>query len=320
MKKIVKMLAVAAGVLFAAVGCNQDQMNAVFDPAGAGELPNAAYFSTKSFSYEFSSEATGDQTLNLQLFRYITEGDATVQLSLLTTEASAPFYEIPQHVTFADGEAFADFAVTIHNVEKYAAATTYEARISVVYPEGFETKIEGGNYPAIVVSTTKELTWVPLYMLKDKSKLLSADDLTDDDYVLGPDGTPLQQTGTFTYNSLFEGDDPGLTVERVVGANVFRINHWGGDVDLVFSVNPEETVTYDGKEYMAVHVDEQAVGMEYGSYGMIYFADEGAAYGAAYYDEFPCFWDGNDTFVFIFGYYVEAGDLSYDEVETFVLD
>ena len=114
-------------------------------------------------------------------------------------------------------------------------------------------------------------------------------------------------TGDYTYSLFFDGVDEDLTLyQNEVDPTRYKIEHWGYDVDFTF--------TYD-EETGEVVVDDQEIGYEYGSYGMVY-VDERADYfgtteaGTSYYE--------NGTFYFCVVYYVSAGYFDYG-YETFTI-
>ena len=78
MKKIIESL-FALGMLFATVGCDQDQIVAKFDTSG--EDAGTAYFVKNAVSENFEASATGTQTINLDLFRQDAAGELTVGLT-----------------------------------------------------------------------------------------------------------------------------------------------------------------------------------------------------------------------------------------------
>lgn len=113
--------------------------------------------------------------------------------------------------------------------------------------------------------------------------------------------------GTYTYVNMWEGDDEGLTLCNLEqDPSKWKIEHWGGDVDFIFTLNDDGTIAFD----------PFYVGAEYGSYGAV------AAYdmAALYPDDFDVsYYDGDKgAFVFSIGYRVEADWIGYDP-ETFTL-
>lgn len=325
MKNIVKSL-LAMGVLFAAIGCSKDQTATEFNPGG--EDAGSAYFTSKTVTEEFATTATGDQILYVDLYRQNAQGELTVGLDQSLTAESAEFYEIPESVTFKNGEFKVAIPVTIHSVENYAKGTVYTAKIAVgdhhdftdspslaslakqgkPSKKGAATRASeiGTKYSSISISTTLTLEWEPCYILKDPSKLL-ATDLTEADYVLGSDGKPMLQTADFIYNGLWSGDDNTIMIERAKGTTVFRMTNWGdGEHNVIFTINPDKKVTVDGNQYNIVTITEQIV-MIHDSYGDVFTSDIPSYTGNQPYEQYPCYWDGERGFHFELYYYCSAG-------------
>lgn len=156
MKKILKSLAVAAGALFVAASCNQDQIGTYFD---AGERPDAGYFTTSSYAEEFEEGASGDRSFTLPLRRYKADGSYTIGLTVTPGENAAGIFEVPTSVTFADGEYTASITVTVPQVQNLNYEVAYKATIEVQMPEGFKTIISDSNYPAITISALLHAGW-----------------------------------------------------------------------------------------------------------------------------------------------------------------
>lgn len=117
--------------------------------------------------------------------------------------------------------------------------------------------------------------------------------------------------GTFTYTQFWEGDDPDLTISRAEGTNLYRISHWGYDVDFDFTWDPATN---------KCTVSEQYIGTDYKDYGPVFVSDL-PTYDPedSTYDDFPCFYDpATKTFTFNLIYYVAAGYLKYG-TETFTV-
>lgn len=113
-------------------------------------------------------------------------------------------------------------------------------------------------------------------------------------------------TGSYWYTLFFGSDsdpyeDAGLVLYQSDNDPTrYKIEHWGYDVDYCF--------TYDDSTG-EVWVDDQEIGYEYGSYGMVYVVDYSTYVGddepTSYYD------DDTNSFYFAQVYYVSAGYLTY---------
>lgn len=340
-KKILKSLWVAS-MFFAAVGCDKDQLGATF--TGEGEDAQTAYFAQKTVSESFDANLTGEQIISVDIYRQSAVDEVSVGLDYQIAEGGESLFEVPESVTFAAGEYHTTVPVKVLGVENFAKGSNYSVTIAVGdhhdfvdnekslafdRPGGLPVKNQpatraasiASKYSSVTVNTTLVLNWQPFYTLKDPTKLLSAD-LTDADYVVGADGKPVQQTGTYTYTFWWGGDDEGLTVERAEGTSVFRINHWGADVNLIFTVNPDKKVTVDGNEYMALSITEQFTGTTNGKDGPeVYISDMLDFANSKYFEQYPCYWDGERTFVFNLMYHLASGGyFDMPTEETFVLD
>ena len=305
MKKIIESL-FALGMLFATVGCDQDQIVAKFDTSG--EDAGTAYFVKNAVSENFEASATGTQTINLDLFRQDAAGELTVGLTAEMDEAAAKFFRIPESVTFADGDYRVIVPVSVLDVEKFDKGVTYAVSISVnnAGTENESSASIGSKYASVTLSASLTLNWVPCYVLKDFSKLLSTD-LTDADYVVGPDGKPMLQGGVYTYTFWWEGEDDTVMLERAEGTNVFRLTNWGGGVNILFTINADKTISLTSKY----------VGEDYSDGTKVLVSDlPSTGVGTD-----VCTWDGDRTFTFPLVYLLEDGRWFGETcVETFVLN
>ena len=311
--KTLKYLFLSLAAL-AAVGCDQDHDYYTPSPDDV----DVVFFNIDKVVTEYPGDATGDQTITITATRLSATASATVAIESQLGEGADGRFDIPSSVTFAAGEYEQTIDITVKNVEDFDKGVTYQAKVGVAAKESNNIKVSGSTSVAITVSCALE--WVPVYKLKDNSKLLSKE-LTEADYVLGADGNPVPMTGTFYYNSFFSGDDPGLTLERALGTNMFRINNIFYGIDFTFTIHPEEKVTFQGGQYAAIYCDgQQWIGYNHSSYGPVYCADDFYMWGPDDFADFPCFWDGDDTFAFHLAYFVDAGLFSYDSLELYVFD
>ncbi|MDE6507475.1 MAG: hypothetical protein K2L04_03305 [Alistipes sp.] len=318
MKNIVKSFFAAAFLLAFGGGCSQDQEVAKFDTSG--ENSELAYFANSETSVSLDASVPGTQTAEIYLLRQSASKEFTVALSV---SGSTDFISVPETVTFKAGEYKASIFLELLK-DEFVPGNDYAVRITAVNPEvDPETQSPnqiGTKNAALVFKASLALTWQPCYVLKDFSKLLS-NDLTEADYVLGTDGSPVVQGGVYSYNFWWEGDDDEPTLERAAGTNTFRLTNWGGGVNLIFSVDPSKTVTVDGKEYASVTVSDQYIGSDHSTYGKVYVCD-GQTYSPSKFpaSEFPSYWDGGQTFVFHMMYFISDGYFDNPARETFVMN
>ncbi len=341
MKKLNKIL-LFAGLVFAAVGCEKDQPNATF--TGEGEDALSAYFTQKTVSEEFAASATGDQTVEVDIYRQSAGDELKVGIDYVIAAGGEEFYEVPESVTFPAGEYHTTVPVKVHGVENFAKGSNYSvtlyvgdyhefepatAQLEANEKRGLPNKSHGADtravsiaakYSKITVTTTLTLEWEPCYILSDPTKLLDTN-LTDADYVKDADGNPMKQSCVYTYTFWWGGQDDSIVLERAKGTSVFRMTNWGGGVNIIFTVNPDKKVTVNGKEYASLAITEQYIGDDHASYGKVYVSDMISYSGqSAHFEEYPNYWDGERTFVFNMLYYVGAGYFDMPTTETLVLN
>ncbi len=319
MKNVVKKC-FAAALLLSVIGggsCNKDQEVAKFDPSG--ENSELAYFASAETSVSFDPAAEGVQTVVLDLLRQNAAGEFTVALSV---SGNVDLIGVPETVTFKAGEYKTPVVLEVLT-EEFVPGSNYSVKITAVNPEvDPETQSSsqiGTKNVSFVFSASLVLNWQPCYILKDFSKLLSSE-LTEADYVLGADGSPVLQGGVYAYNFWWEGEDNEPKLERAAGTNTFRLTNWGDGVNFIFSVDPSKTVTVDGKEYASVIVSDQYIGSDHSDYGKVYVCD-GQTFNPNKYpaSTYPSYWDGGQTFVFHLMYFVSAGTFGDPARETFVM-
>lgn len=109
--------------------------------------------------------------------------------------------------------------------------------------------------------------------------------------------------GDYEYVQMWEGTDPGLTLTPN-GDGTFTISNWGYGVDFTFTLNADNTITYDDFFTGYTHPD----------YGDVIMEDLG------HYDDEPAgyYEPSEGVFYFNTGYYVEAGYFGYG-FETFTI-
>lgn len=308
MKNIIRTL-LAASLALTAIGCDQDQIATKFDPSA--EAANTAYFVQNAILQEFDASSTGDQTIEVAIYRQNAQGDFTVELTPTIPEDAAEFFDIPKTAEFKNGQYSVMIPITVYNVENLAKGATYSVKIAVANGGSLEDSNLAikSKYAETTVSTALALQWEPLYILSDPTKLLSTD-LTEADYVKGADGKPIAQTADYSYNGYWVGDDNSVVIERAAGTTVFRMTNWGeGTYNVIFTINPDKKVTIEGKEYNVVTVSPQQVA-DNANYGAVYVSDLPSHQNGLTYEDFPCYWDGERGFHFEFHYYCGQGSFN----------
>ena len=122
----------------------------------------------------------------------------------------------------------------------------------------------------------------------------------------------VMATGDYVYTLFFGSEeepatDPGLELQYNAEDGVYRITHWGYDVDFNFTMDADNKV----------NVPAQYVGYTHSSYGDV-FVGEADDYKSEWGDG-PSFYDPETlTFHFHVAYFVSAGSFGHGE-ETFTL-
>lgn len=205
----------------------------------------------------------------------VTYNSATVNLSLSDTT-----YVVEQGIQISKASDFSDATnIWVDKVEEAAvleiaeleAETTYYVRPYIYMVNG---SYAAGQATSFTTAEPPAESWTPRFV------------------------------GTYTYAFYWEGDDEGLTLYKKDQDDVtWKIEHWGGDVDFIFTVDENGKVAWE----------PFWIGVTDDSYGDIYCYDMNALYGDEQFD--PGYCDGS-TFYFPAGYRVSAGWFGYPEGEV----
>lgn len=129
MKNIIRTL-LAASLALTAIGCDQDQIATKFDPSA--EAANTAYFVQEAILQKFDASSTGDQTIEVAIYRQNAQGDFTVELTPTIPEDAAEFFDIPKTAEFKNGQYSVMIPITVYNVENLAkGGDPYSVKIAV---------------------------------------------------------------------------------------------------------------------------------------------------------------------------------------------
>jgi len=202
----------------------------------------------------------------------VTHNSATVNLSLSDTT-----YVVEQGIQISKTSDFSDASnIWVDKAEETAALeiegleaeTTYYVRPYIYMVNG---SYAAGQATSFTTAEPPAESWTPAFV------------------------------GTYTYSLLWQGDDEGLILySDDIHENRYKIENWGGGVDLIF------TMAEDGELF----VEEQEVGAEYGSYGPIYVSTGQNYWGSDYNPETDYSVYDSGVFYFNMVYHVAAGTMN----------
>lgn len=288
MKNISKYLGVALLLLTGA--CSKSQDNAIYNPNkdDAKEI----HFIQSSIEKEFpQGSETG--TIDVEIARTGNKGTYKVFLAQKDEDESL-FFTAPVEVTIPDGKYSVTVPVEVLLTD-FTMGASYKTTLLISSRE-ISTGSNGAQISQysdkVTISASYELSWEP-YMRLDS------------------EGKEIQQLATYHYSLYYNGKDSGLEVEKAIGANIFRVKDWASGVAFRFILNDDNTCTVPG----------QSIGYFNSNYNeYVYVADMAEYTGnAAAYSQYPCTFDGVDTFSFYLIYYVSGGYFSQG-TETLVFE
>ncbi len=328
MKNIFKSL-LAAGILFLSAGCSTDQLAEKFNPSSEDAL--TAYFVQKNVGAEYSTTVTGNEVIQVEVYRQSNKGDLSVGLNQIVASNSTRIFSIPESVDFKDGEYKAVIDVVVFNIETFAKGVNYTATIAVGdhhdfvdMPQAMGLRSDrptkelntravsmATKYSSIVVSASLELIWEPVYILKNPGKLLEQKTNGTEEgdvYMKDKSGNLIAQTATW-YDWGFGENQSGMALQRAAGTNVFRFLNWGeGGANIIFTVDgdPANKLTIDGQQYFRCVMTAQDLKIAYDASNNFTVADVPSSRGGSY-ATYPCYWDGQYTFNFTLFWYAGTG-------------
>lgn len=275
MKNITKYLTVAA-LLFTAA-CSKTQESTLYTPApdDAKEI----HFIQSSIEKEFAKDAPAGK-IDVQIARTGNQGTYTV--TLLNKGDNAELFGVPATVTIPDGEYSVTVPVPV-DLSKFIVGGNYKTTIYIKERDAQS----GGNGASvsqfsdkITLAATFELEWEPYYRTNAA-------------------GENVQQLATYYYAQFYTGADRDMEVEKAVGTNIFRLLDWASGVAFRFILHDDGTCT----------VPAQSIGYLNTNYNEYVFVSDMAVYNNndAYYDSYPCTYDGKGNFAFYLIYYVSQG-------------
>ena len=282
MEKFLKYFLCSVSVMLSLAACDQDQFGEL---AKSNDSDNKEiHFLQKSLTKEFE-QGTEEGVFTVELARNGNKG--TYKVLLQKSGKNASLFSLRDTVIIPDGQYSVEVPVTV-DMKNVVLGSSVTASLCIIGRDA-----ELGDDPAYItqysdfidLSASFTLEWEP-YMRTTES------------------GEQVQQTATYYYSQFYEGYQRGMLVERAKGTtNIFRLLDWGAGVNFFFKVNSDNSVVVPG----------QSIGYYYsdtGEYVCVsdiaqYFGDE------AYYDRFPCTFDGKQTFTLNLIYYVTDGLFGY---------
>lgn len=211
-------------------------------------------------TYDVMSDEIDNLSFTVEVMRLNSAEAATVPLTVFSRSEA---FECPSTIEFAAGENKAPLEVKVN-------------------------KVSSGDYTLEL--SIGDVRYSNPYVTYDGGWSVLSIDMTVWDF-LG--------TGTFYYNGLFSGEDPGLSL--YASGTSYKITNWGDGVDLLFKCDATGKIT----------VAEQYVGADHQTYGPVYVTTDGADV-TSYYDP------ETQTYYFNMAYNVSAGTFG-TMYEKFVL-
>lgn len=331
MKNIIRLITGSVALMLAAACTTDTTITEKFDPSV--ENPQEAYFQISRVSKAYAAGTEGDDVVEVKIFRQNAEGDAEIGLNYTIGDEALEdgILELPDNVSFKDGEYETSFPVKVYGIENFGLGKTYSATVTIGDHHDFEdvlseqtkldknapkTRVEAGitTYTTLSLSFTLELDWKQWYVLKDPSELLNVNEYSDataDHFKTDDKGNPIAQTAIFT--DWWEENDTEVTIQRAAGTNVFRMYGYQAEetVNIIFSVTDAEV-----SGYKVVSLADQFSGYYYQSSSEIHITDL-VSYAGWTPAQAPCYWDGENTFYFTLYWWVPdlgGGFSSYGSV------
>lgn len=275
MKNISNYL-VAACLLFGA-SCSQTQEGSYYVPNK--DDSKEIHFIQSSVEKEF---AQGSETgiIDVEIARTGDKGSYKVFLAKKGSDEK--LFTVPAEVTIPDGKHSVTVPVEV-NLRGGSAGSNFKTTLYIS-----DREVATGDNAAQIsqyadkmnLSASFELEWETLYRT----------DLS---------GEKVPQLATYHYALYYSGRDTGLEVEKAIGARIYRVKDWASGVAFKFIVHDDNTCT----------VPAQSIGYFHTTYNeYVYVADMAVYLGDdAAYAQYPCTYDGKNTYTFTLIYYISAG-------------
>lgn len=282
MEKFLKYLLCASATLLSLVACDQEQIG---EMASSNDSDNKEiHFVQKSLTKEFE-QGTKEGEFTVVLARNGNKG--TYRVLLQKSGKNASLFSVRDTVVIPDGQYSVEVPVTV-DMNAVVLGSSVSASLCIIGRDA-----ELGDDPAYISQYSDFLDLTASFTLEWEPYMRTTES-----------GEQVQQTATYYYSQFYEGYQRGMLVERAKGTtNIFRLLDWGAGVSFFFKVNSDNSVVVPG----------QSIGYYYsGSDEYVYVSDIAQYLGdEAYYDRFPCTFDGKQTFTLNLVYYVTDGMFGY---------
>ena len=181
------------------------------------------HFLQKSVTKEFTKGLT-EGTILVDIARPGKTGTYAVWLNLIGDDKE--HFTVPGKVEIRDGEYSTPVAIKV-DLASLMAGSDFKATLYIYDREA---------------PLGPDATWDTQFADKMDIKVSFA--LEWEEYTrVNAAGETVRQTATFHYNAFYSGNDAGLTVDKAVGANIFRVNDWASGVSFRFILNDEAFTT-----------------------------------------------------------------------------
>ena len=249
------------------------------------------HFLQKAVTKEFTQGLT-EGTILVDIARPGKTGTYAVWLNLIGDDKA--HFSVPGKVEIKDGEYNAPVAIKV-DLASLMVGSDYKATLYI-----YDRESQLGP----------DATWDTQFVDKMDIKVSFALEWEEYNRV-NAEGETVRQTATYHYNAFYSGNDGGLTVDKAVGANIFRVNDWASGVSFRFILNADNTCV----------VPAQSIGFYNSNYNEYVQVSDMAVYtgNPNAYASYPCTYDGKGKFTFNLIYFVTGGYFAKGE-ETLTFD
>lgn len=281
MKRYILFL-LSASAFFIAVSCSQEHLGelASFNDDDNREI----HFLQKSLTKEFA-QGTEEGEMTVVLGRNGNKGLYRVQLQ--KSGKDADLFSIDEVIVIPDGQYSVEVPVKV-DLSGVVLGATVSASLCIIGRDA-----ELGDDPAYITQYSDFLDMKASFVLEWEPYMRTTES-----------GEEVQQTATFFYSGFYEGSQSGMLVERAKGTtNIFRLLDWAAGVPFFFKVNSDNSVVVPGQSigYFDESVNEYVQVSDLAQY----LGDDN------FYSQYPCTFDGKQTFSLNLIYYVTDGIYTY---------